>query len=249
MITILGRVELGVQSYCYREFSNEMVIAEVKKLGMGCVELSRRHLMDVTGDGATNVVSQYRDANVRLSSYGILPLERIAHPSEIEPLFTFAQRAGISTLGARPDASALPILERLSEQYGVRIAIHNHGRDDDLYGSWDQLQQVLNHTSDRVGLCLDTGWMIDVGEDLVHVIESVGSRIYGIHFKDFGYTNEGAREETILGLGRLNLIAVMKALKGNGFRGWASIEYEAAPKNPTPSILQCIEALVSADPG
>lgn len=249
MIKILGRVELGVQSYCYREFSNETVIAEVRKLGLGCVELSRRHLMDVTGDEATDVFHQYQDAQVRLSSYGISPLEKIAGPAQIEPLFAFAQRVGLPALGVRPDPTALPLLERLSEQYGVRLAIHNHGQHDDLYGSWQQLRQVLNRSSDRIGLCLDTGWMIDAGEDLVRVIESVGPRIYGIHFKDFDYTNDGTRRETILGQGRMDLALVLKALRDSGFQGWASIEYEEEPKNPTPSIRRCIEALVSADPG
>lgn len=245
MTKVLGTIELGVQSYCYRLFSNEQIVEQLKECGLNALEICRKHLDLDNGDDADDVLAQYRDNGISFNSYGINPYD--GDEAKARRYFEFAKKAGISVLGAKPHPDAFDMLGRLCDEYGVKLAIHNHGRKDAQYGTVGQLEAAISRAPESIGLCLDTGWLIDAGEDPAETARKFAGRVYGVHFKDFQYTEDGERLEVVLGEGRLDLPALVKALKETGFNGYATIEYEGQPEQPTPNIVKCIDALVQAD--
>ena len=54
---------------------------------------------------------------------------------------------------------------KLTEEYDLPIAIHNHGPGDKLYGTAELVRTHLSPLPTSVGLCLDTGHVQRVGED------------------------------------------------------------------------------------
>lgn len=244
MPTILNGIELGIQSFCYRNYSNEGIAEELKKIDVGALEICQRHVDATNADQVEEVLKLYQTAGIKLTSFGINPYT--ADEAVVRPLFEFAKKAGIKLLGANPDPNSYELLERLCEEYDVRLAIHNHGIKDEKHGTIENLQAILSKTSDRIGLCIDTGWMIDAGQDPIAAARQFGDRVYGIHFKDFSYDQDGNRKEAILGEGKLDLSGLMTALKEIGFNGYGTIEYEGSPDNPTPNIKKCVDAILKA---
>lgn len=245
MTTILNGIGLGVQSYCFRNFSNERIVDALRQCGLEQLEICRKHL-DVEVEGEPEqVLELYRSSGIRFNSYGINRFEN--DEPKARAFFEFAVQAGIRILGAKPSPDSFGLLARLCDEYGIRLAIHNHGRKDELYGTASQLEAALAGAPDSIGLCLDTGWLIDAGEDPAEAIRRFAGRIYGVHFKDFAYSESGDRLEAVLGEGRLDVAGVVRALKDTGFDGYASIEYEGEPDDPVPNIQRCVEALVKAD--
>jgi len=106
-----------------------------------------------------------------------------------------------------------------------------------------QLEEVFSKSTSNIGLCLDTGWALDSKINPVDMIKKFSNRLYGLHFKDFTFDGNDNVIESVLGKGELNLPAVLNSLKEIGFKGYISVEYEGEPKNPLPSIINCLDNL------
>ena len=243
MLVLPNGIHVGVQSYCFREFTNDEIVGMLKECGLDTLELFLKH--SGVGEGKEDeVIRLYRDHGISLSSFGINNYPN--NEASVRPYFEFAKKAGIRYLGASPAPDSFELLERLCEEYNIGIAIHNHGRKDQKYGTVEQLEQALAKTSDRIGLCLDTAWLLDVSADPVETLRKFAGRVYGVHLKDFVYDAEGNRHEKIIGSGGLRLPEFLDLLMKTGFSGYVTIEYEADAKNPLPGIQQCIEAVKRA---
>jgi sugar phosphate isomerase/epimerase len=244
--TILGGTPLAIQSWCFRNYSNVEIVGLLKDLNVPALEICRKHL-DILADvqAADPVLRLYRDNGLILNSYGINSFSN--DEAKVRPFFEFAKKAGIRILGCKPDHDAYDLLERLSGEYNIRLAIHNHGSKDQMYGKVEQLREAMAKSSDNIGLCLDTGWLIDAGGDPVEMVREYPNRIYGVHFKDFTYDADGTRHEAVLGDGKLDVAGLLRALKESKFAGYTTIEYEGEPENPIPSIRKCIARLKEAD--
>jgi sugar phosphate isomerase/epimerase len=243
MLTLPNGIHVGVQSYCFREFANEQIIGMLKECGLDTIELFRKHAgLDERRED--EVIRLYRDHGIAISSFGINPYPN--NEAVIRPYFEFAKKAGIRYLGASPSPDSFELLERLCEEYKIGIAIHNHGRKDKTYGTVEQLEQALAQTSDRIGLCLDTAWLLDVSADPVETLRKFAGRVYGVHLKDYTFDSDGNRHEQIIGRGGLRLREFLHLLLETGFAGYVSIEYEADAQNPLDGIRQCIEAVKKA---
>jgi sugar phosphate isomerase/epimerase len=244
VLQIVNSVQIGVQSYCYKEFDNATIAEQLSLMGISAIELCSRHLDVNDSNQMEETLQLYRRRNISVLSFGINRFEN--NESKIRPYFEFAKKVNIAVLGASVVPEAFELVERLCREYGVRLAIHNHGRKDKRYGTVDQLEEVLNKTSDWIGLCLDTGWLIDVGADPILTVKKFSGRVYGLHLKDFTYNEEGERHEAVLGQGLLKLPDFLAALESVGYNGYASIEFEGEPSNPSPKIGQCIASLKQA---
>jgi len=238
---------LGVQSWCFRTYrTNDELIAALQACGLNAIELCGVHL-DITDAAAVaTALALYRQQAITITSFGISGFSN--DEEQVRPLLAFARQAGIATLGADPDLAALPLLESLCAEYGVKLAIHNHGRKH-RYGSFAQLDAIFAQCSPNIGLCLDTAWMLDAGENPIAAIERYGPRLYGIHIKDFTFHRDGSPEDVIVGTGNLSLPHLFSALATVNFTGYTTLEYEGDEKNPIPSVTQCVAQLQTLGAG
>ena len=244
MVKILNGISLGCQSWCYRNFhSAEKLASLLQESDLDSLELCSAHCDFSSKDDWKKAADEYKALGITLNSCGInwMPKDE----ASVRSIFEFAAYAGVKTVGADPDPDALELIERLCDEYGCKIAIHNHGKRH-RYGFEHQLDEIFAKTSANVGLCLDTGWALDASLDPVKCIEKYADRLYGIHLKDFTFDATGAPEETVLGTGILDLPGVIEALRKIGFAGYASLEYEGDASDPAPKITACVENLKKA---
>lgn len=242
------KTELGAQSYCFRHFKdNATVIEKLKACGLDRIELCGVHAD--FGDESTfdEVIGQYRDAGVTITSIGV---QGFANEETKEAkYFEFARRAGADTISCSFDVSAMPqcleSAQKLTDQFGINLAIHNHGGYHWL-GNGQMLRHIMKNTNDRIGLCLDTAWALHSGEDPLKLAEDAGEKLYGLHIKDFVFDRAGKGEDVVVGTGNLDLPGLLKVLKSLDFKGYAVLEYEGDVENPVPALQQCVAAVRAA---
>ena len=139
-------MRLGIQSFCLRNTqTHDESIRQVEELGLSEIEPCRRH------------VDFYADAGVRIRSIGVNPIT--GDEAKDRLVFEFAKRAGIAVMSVTfpiPGAS-IDLGENLAAEYGVELAVHNHGGRDWL-GSPKALEWLMQRTGDAIGICLDLAW-------------------------------------------------------------------------------------------
>ena len=239
---------LGIQSWSLRAFSeNREVAAKIKECGLNAVELCDIHVDFGRPETFGEVIAAYRESQVEILSIGVATLA--ADRVHERNLFDFMRASGAQCMNVtfEPETfeQALVTAQGLADQYDVRLAIHNHGGRDWL-GSARMLQYVLSQCNERIGLCLDTGWALDSGEDPVAMARQFAGRVYGIHVKDFTFDRAGKPTDVVAGSGNLDLAELKAVLGQKGFDGYAAIEYEGDVNAPAPAITRCVEAVKKA---
>lgn len=235
---------LGVQSFCFRKFQPVSALIEcLQEVGLNHVEIWPGHL-SAEADDVEERIQEIREAGITIDSYGVVgPSEDEA---EMRPAFEFCRLAGCRTLdiGAAPEETRATI-EKLCDEYDINAAIHNHGRNHS-YGSYEVLQEAFDATSPRIGLCLDTAWALDAGEDPIEGVERFADRLYGVHLKDFTFDAEGNHEDVIIGTGELDLPELMRRLEAVEFDGFLALEYEGNADDPLEEVEECARVVRKA---
>lgn len=242
---------LGVQSYCFRKFEAPGPLTEaLGGLGFRYVELFPGHFsVERATDEQVAELERYRAAGIAVDSYGVCRFGE--DEAAARRILAFCKLAGIRAVSADPDPGALDLCQRLADEYDVNLAVHNHGRKH-RYGSVEQLDDLFGRTGPRIGLCLDTAWLIDAGGDPVAAADRYAERLYGVHLKDFAYDTGDetgdSRRDVIIGTGNLDLPAFVGKLAEVGFGGYMSLEYEGNPDDPSDEVRQCLDAVRAAMP-
>ncbi len=237
--------ELGVQSYCFRNYKKNKDVANcVKDIGLERIELCGVHVDFNDQDSFDKVINTYRDAGVDIVSIGVVQLT--AEESEIRPYFEFANKAGLKHISVsfQPEGmeEVLELANKMAEEYDVFLGIHNHGGHHWL-GNSQMLKAVFSKAGSRIGLCLDTAWALDAGEDPIKMAREFYDRLYCVHFKDFNFDNSGEPEDVIVGTGNLDLKDLIDLLEENDYQGISILEYEGNVDNPVPSLAECVEVM------
>ncbi len=244
----MGRIaeRLAVQSWCFRAFkTNAQVIEQLGKIGLKHIELCGVHADFNKPETFEKVIGEYRAAGVRIVSIGVQGFGD--NPIAEESWFKFAKMAGAGQISATFDRGKTPeafaSASKLADTYGINLAIHNHGRHDWLGSPW-MLEEVFKKTSPRIGLCLDTAWMLDGGHEPLEMAERFIDRLYGVHIKDFVFDRAGKPEDVVVGTGNLDLAKLVHLLESKGKPNLCAIlEYEGDEQNPAPALKQCVEAV------
>ena len=232
----------GFQSYSLRHFSQtEDLAGEAEKLGLLFVEVHSGHLpTDATDEGISRFKQALDRVGVEVNAFGVESFT--ADHEANQRLFQFGQKLDVENLSADPSKDAFESLQQLVAQYDIRIAIHNHGPEDERWRRPEWILEAVKDLDPRIGACVDTGHYLRAGVDPVEAIRMLGSRVWGVHLKDF----DAESEEQIVGQGRLNLVETFQALLDVGFKGPLSLEYESHMENPVPSMREGLEAAAEA---
>ncbi len=138
------------------------------------------------------------------------------------------------------------VAEHMLEK-GVRMAFHHHmGTIVEIEKEVDRL---MEHTGDAVGLLLDTGHITYAGGDPLALVRSHGPRICHVHCKDVRLERleqVKARDSSFIDAvvdgvftvpsdGDLDFEAILTALKDTGYQGdWLVVEAEQDPTKAHP---------------
>ncbi len=239
---------LGIQSYCFRKFKGiDALIRALGSVNLPYVEIWPGH-MDYNSERSEieKNLAAIKDAGITVEAYGAVNFSK--DEREAGKIFDFARFAGIQYLTVVSiEQAAIPMVDELSNEYGIRLGVHNHGTKFQ-FGYFSRLEKLFSGTSANIGLCLDAAWFLEAGEDPVKAVDVFSDRLYGVHLKDFTFDAEGNHQDVIIGTGGLDLPLFLEKLRGIGFDGYMSLEYEGNPDDPLPDVLTCLDA-IKADLG
>ncbi len=232
---------LCVKGFCFRAFPDNAVVAQmVKECGLDRIDLSGPQLDFRNPSLHAPAIRAYADAGVTIVGIGVVGLTGGADDEE---LFRFCRAAGCKTISINGEPEtffeALKQAEAWAVEYDMRLAIHNHGGSHWL-GNSQMLRHVLSRCGERVGICLDTAWCLQAGENPINWLDTFAGRIHAVHFKDFVFDERGGHRDVVIGDGALELPAFVKGLRSGGFDGPAVIEYEGDVNAPVPALRQCV---------
>jgi inosose dehydratase len=236
---------IAIQSYCFRGFKPlPDFLTQLKATGVTATEICAVHANFADPSTASAVAEQCKKTGVQIVAIGVEYLT--GDPAKDKPRFEWAKAAGVKymSISFQPDSmfDGLKNIEKLADQYDLKLGIHNHGGYDWL-GNSTILKYIFSKTSSRIGLYIDTAWAIDAKQDPTKWVEQFGDRLYGVHVKDFIYDRSRKPEDVIIGTGNLHLPNFMAALKKVNFTGPLVIEYEGDEKNPVPALIDCVKIL------
>jgi sugar phosphate isomerase/epimerase len=228
---------MGVASYSLRNFTLEQVISMMPKLGVRYITLKDMHLpLDSTPAQRKEARQKLEDAGLILMGGGVIYMKN--DPAEIRHAFEYARDAGMPTIVASPDPASLDILDKMVEEFNIRVAIHNHGPGDDKYPSPLDVMKLIKNHDPRIGICPDIGHTARLGLNPVEAIRQCSGRICDFHLKDVtAATPEGENIE--LGKGIIDIVGVLKTLLELEYQQHVALEYEIHPEDPLPGMREC----------
>ncbi len=240
-----GGFDVGMQSYTLREMTVDRALEEIKNLGLQGVEMFNAHFSGKSSPADIEAMKSKTQAlGIKMTGHGVNGFSK-DHAAN-RRWFEFAKQAGIHNLSADPTEDAFESLDKLCEEFQIRIAIHNHGPGARYDKVSDVLSAIKGHHP-SIGACADLGHYIRSAEDPVRAIHLLEGRLYGVHLKDFA-EQKSKTEGVILGRGHLDVVGVFRALRKVNFPadGALSLEYEENPKNPLPDVKECLAVAAEA---
>lgn len=236
--------KMGIQSYSLREFKVEAALEHTRTLGLKYWESFGSHL-PITS--VPKQIESYKELlakyGVSVVAFGVLGFDE--NENAAREKFEFARAMGIRSLSAdpKPDKATFDLLDKLVAEYDVAIAIHNHGPGH-RYNKISDVENVVKDRHPKIGACVDTGHYLRSDEDPVEAIRRLGKRVFGCHLKDVKTTEQDGKrlkQFRIAGEGDLNVVELLKALKGQDYQYCLALEYEENAKNPLPDIEACLK--------
>src|SRR5437588_4777855 len=229
-------LKVGMASYTLRKFTLDRAIAMTKEAGVKYISLKDVHLpLKSTPIERRQARKKIVDAGLVLISAGVIYMKN--NESEIHDVFEYAKDAGIPTIVCSPDPQALDTVEKMAKKYDIRIAIHNHGPTDKKYPSpLDVLKMVKNRNS-RMGICMDVGHTVRIGNDAVAVIQQCARRLYDFHMKDVTEATPKGKP-TEVGKGVIDIPGVLKAMLKMKYAYHVGLEYETNADSPMPGVIE-----------
>jgi sugar phosphate isomerase/epimerase len=246
--SIVGGLQIGVQSYTYRKLTLDRMIESMRSVGLGSVELWTGHLDPEKHDEA-----DFRAARGKLEAAGITVNAYCVNfrPDVTSELLDKAFK-GASLLGTRlmttsTEKSVVPRLDEWCRKYGVTIGLHNHWLGDSWFkgdpkqnfeGPADYAE-AFRGRSPRVAINLDIGHFSAAGHDPVSFFREHHERIVSLHVKDRDKDPEHTYRR--FGEGATPILDLLKLARRLKYRNPVNLEYEMDENEPTEGVRDSFE--------
>lgn len=231
-------LKVGVASYSFSRLPLDEAIKGIRRVGVSYVSIKDAHLpLKSTAAQRKEVVRKFRDAGITPLSCGVIGLKD--DEAGLRQAFEYARDAGIPTIVCKPTRKSLPQLDKLVKEFDLRLAIHNHGPEDDVWPSPLDVWEAVQPFDERIGICIDVGHTVRCQVDPVDAIRKCAPRLYDLHFKDLA-SREGKSKPVVVGRGVLDVPAMLRALLDLKFAHHVGLEFEAEMNDPLPGVAESI---------
>ena len=233
-------IKLGIASYTFREFDRAKMIGCLKQLNVSALNAKdvKDHLPADPVQEA-QAVADYTAAGIKLHAAGAIYFPK-DEDEDIRSKFEYCRRAGVNVIVAGdPTPASLPRVEKFVKEYDIRIAIHNHGPEDQLWQSPLDILRLIKNMDPRIGCCIDVGHTARAGTDVVEAIHEVGPRLFNMHMKDLADMRV-KESQVAVGEGRMPVREIFEALIATRYEGFVDLEYEVHSDDPMPGVISSL---------
>lgn len=236
---------LALQAYTFKDRSMVETIETAKRLGFQAIELTNVQKLGGTFTGSFKqsdmspetraAVREYlAHCGLKVPSYGVVNEKDEAGWRK---QFEFAHDLNIGTILTEPPPEQMPLLDRLAQEYKIRVMIHNHAKTSPW---WDPafMASKVAACSEWVGSGADIGHWVAAGVDPADGIRKLAaSRIFALHFVD---VNKDAKPVPY-GTGVGHLDQVLEVVKAKGVPVYLTCEYEQWDAMAETNVHECVK--------
>jgi sugar phosphate isomerase/epimerase len=241
---------LGIEAYTFHRFTFFETIEKTAQLGLAYVgALSFQKVSDtlpknldlsLTDDELREIRRKLDATGVRLLTYYLQDIP--GDEAGCRRVFEFGRKLGIETFMSEPAIEALDMIERMADEYDIKVALHNHdAKASPHYWHPREILKAVEGRSPRLGACADVGYWMRAGIDPVEGIRLLGDRLITLQMHDLhelspeGHdvpwgTGAGRSEAIFREIHRLRLQPVMIGL-----------EYSYNFLESMPDVIRCAE--------
>ncbi len=262
--SVVRGVQIGAQSYSFRDRDLPAAIKGYQTVGLGECELWQGHVepervsrgqlrkwrLTVPLSRFRAIRGQFDRAGVLLYAYNYSFRKDFTDP-EIERGFQMAQALGVKYITASSNVSVAPRVDTYAQKYKITVGFHNHDdtANPDEFSTPETFARALKGASKYLAINLDIGHFTAANCDPVSFIREHHARIVTLHIKD-RKKNHGPAVP--FGQGDTPIVAVLRLLRDHQWKIPANIEYEYGPKPGLDTIAEmkkcyayCREALLT----
>ena len=258
-----GGVQIGIQSYSFRDRPLDQAIAAILECGVNCCELWQGHIepppkgkgkeareelrrwrLTTPPEVFRQVAEKFKKAGIKLCAYSYGFREDFTD-QEIERGFIMAQALGVKALTSSANVSTVKRVDRLAQKYKVRVGMHNHSEiRPKEFATPDDFAAATKGLSRYIGVNLDIGHFLAAGFDPLAYLRENHDKIVCIHLKDRKKTGENLP----FGEGDTPVREVLRLVKSKKWNFPANIEYEYKGQDSVVEVKKavafCKQALV-----
>jgi sugar phosphate isomerase/epimerase len=238
--------KLAIHSYTFRKFTIDEAIRKTAALGIKYMSISG-HLSfdgktqlstaDLTDDQIRAIRQKVAAAGLTLVNIGVMDLP--PNEAKSRKVFEVAKKLGVDVIVAEPPEPALDLVEKLAEEYKIKVAIHDHPIPNH-YWNPDVVMAAIKGRP-MLGACADVGHWVRSGLDPVASLKKLEGRVIALHFKDLNEMGKKDAHDVPWGTGISNVVGQLTELKRQGFHGAICFEYEYNWDNSSPEIAESIK--------
>ncbi len=238
--SVVRGVQIGAQSYSFRDRPLDAAIKAYQDVGLGEAELWQGHVEPDEEKTSREALRDWRlktplsffhgvrtkfdQAGVLLYAYNY-SFDHSMTAAEMRRGFEMARAMGVKYITASSNVSLAPALDKLASEY--RITVGFHGHDDtsnpDEFSTPETFQRALHGASRYLAINLDIGHFVAANGDPVAFIKQYHDRIVTLHIKD---RKKDHGDNLPFGQGETPITAVLRLLRDNRWHIPANIEYE-----------------------
>jgi sugar phosphate isomerase/epimerase len=194
---------------------------------------------NLTDDELRQIRLKLESAGVRLLTYYVQNFP--GDETGCRKLFDFGRKMGIETFMGEPKPESLELLDRFCNEYGIRIAIHNHDKGiSPVYWRPEGVLKACQGRSNLIGACPDLGYWMRSGIDPIEGIRLLKDRIMVIHMHDLHEQGSNGHDVP-WGTGVSKSHEVFEELHRLGIKPVIGIEYAYDWMDSMPKVATCIE--------
>jgi type 1 glutamine amidotransferase/sugar phosphate isomerase/epimerase len=242
---------LGIEAYTFHKFTFFETIEKAAGLGLpyiGGLSFMQRVSEDTPKNFDQHLTDdELRHIRLKMDSGGVRLLTYYAQdiPGDeagCRKLFEFGRKMGIETFMCEPKPEQLDLLDKLANEYGINVAIHNHGQNiSPLYWRPEGVRQACEGRSKRIGAAPDLGYWLRSGIDPVEAARLLKDRIITVQMHDL-HEPGGNGHDVPWGTGIGNSEEFFRELHRQGIKPtMIGLEYSHDWFESMPKIAKCIE--------
>ncbi len=229
--------DLGIASYTFRSFPLDQALIWAQRLRLKKMTLKDMHLpMAITAADMDVVRAKMAAAGVELSGCGVVYMRT---EEQVHKGFEYAKLTGIKMMVGVPDPPFLALAEQKVKELDIRLAIHNHGPDNNSYPSPESAYTLIQKMDKRMGLCIDVGHTQRLGLDPAAQCEKYFDRLFDVHMKDVSGSDK-AGQTVECGAGVIDIPKLLRTLAKLGYKGTLHFEHEKDGKDPFPGLAESV---------
>jgi sugar phosphate isomerase/epimerase len=236
--SVIRGVQIGAQSYSFRDRPLDAAIQAFVSCGLGECELFDGHVEPpnlkreaMLEWRMTTPLDYFREVREKFDRAGVLLYAytfgfRKGMPDEgIDRVFQMAQALGVKYITSSANVSMAQRVDTYAQKYKIMVGFHGHDntRNPDEFSTAETFARAMQGASPYIGVNLDIGHFTAAGGDAVAYIKEHHDRIVTLHIKD-RKKNHGPNLP--FGQGDTPIGPVLRLLRDNGWKIPANIEYE-----------------------